>query len=556
MTFLPVVERELRVAARRRGTYWTRSLAGFVAIVVCAWMWWSMAKNVQSAELSKMLFGTISSFALAYCVLAGVRVTADCLSDEKREGTLGLLFLTDLKGYDVVLGKLVATSVNSFYRLLAIFPVLAIPLLLGGLTSGEFWRVVLVLSNTLFFSLGAGMFLSAISRHERKAMTGTFLLLLLIVGGPPLMGYIAAVRQTGPFVFDPTYLLTCPVFAYWTAFDKQFAAGSNNFWSTVLITHLMGWAFLVLASFAVPYSWQDKPSGAKRVAWRERWQLWKFGNAEVRQAFRTRLLLVNPFLWLAGRDRLKPGYVYMFLGLAASGWLWLFFKYSREMLDSATYVPTAFLLHMALKLWVASEACRPLAEERRNGSLELLLSTPMSVDAILQGQILALKRQFAGPAAIVLAADLVMFLAGRNDRFLDTTQHWTMLCVAGILMFVADLYTLAWVGMWLGLTAKKASWASSGTIMRVLILPSFLFFAFMSMLMFASNRFVEPQNFLTGAWFIIGMLNNLFFFTWARTNLRNEFRTVVSQRFETKTRAVWWRPKSAEVEASTEPASA
>jgi len=36
MTFLPIVERELRVAARRRGTYWTRwfAAAGMIGIWV------------------------------------------------------------------------------------------------------------------------------------------------------------------------------------------------------------------------------------------------------------------------------------------------------------------------------------------------------------------------------------------------------------------------------------------------------------------------------------------------------------------------------------------
>ena len=94
---------------------------------------------------------------MGYCLAYGRRSTADCLSQEKREGTLGLLFLTDLKGHDVVLGKLVATSVRGFYGLLAVFPVLAVPLLLGGTTSGEFWRVVLVLMDTFLFSLAIGI---------------------------------------------------------------------------------------------------------------------------------------------------------------------------------------------------------------------------------------------------------------------------------------------------------------------------------------------------------------------------------------------------------------
>ena len=52
-----------------------------------------------------MLFTVLNAIAFIFCLLAGVFLTADCLSEEKREGTLGLLFLTSLKGYDVVLGK-------------------------------------------------------------------------------------------------------------------------------------------------------------------------------------------------------------------------------------------------------------------------------------------------------------------------------------------------------------------------------------------------------------------------------------------------------------------
>ena len=62
------------------------------------------------------LFWGLTGSAVFYCLLSGVWFTADCLSEEKREGTLGLLFLTDLKGYDVVFGKLVATFAERLLR--------------------------------------------------------------------------------------------------------------------------------------------------------------------------------------------------------------------------------------------------------------------------------------------------------------------------------------------------------------------------------------------------------------------------------------------------------
>src|SRR5436190_7976809 len=57
------------------------------------------------------------SVALFVVALSMGFVTADALSKEKREGTLGLLFLTELQSYDVVLGKLFASSLRSVYFL-------------------------------------------------------------------------------------------------------------------------------------------------------------------------------------------------------------------------------------------------------------------------------------------------------------------------------------------------------------------------------------------------------------------------------------------------------
>ena len=120
MTFLPVVERELRVAARRRGTYRSRFAAAVIAAVIAAWVLLSAGDN---KEKGAEMLGWLSALLFLYTGIVGVQATSDCLSEEKREGTLGLLFLTDLKGYDVVIGKLAATSVNVFYGLLAVAPV-------------------------------------------------------------------------------------------------------------------------------------------------------------------------------------------------------------------------------------------------------------------------------------------------------------------------------------------------------------------------------------------------------------------------------------------------
>src|SRR6266404_3698107 len=161
MTFLPIVERELRAAARRKSTYRIRSWTALLAIVISSFSLIFLLLARGRGGLGNPLFTYLTGYAFGLCLLAGIFLTADCLSEEKREGTLGLLFLTDLHGYDVVLGKLVAMLVSALYGLLALLPITALPLLLGGVTVDEFWRTALALVNALFVSLAGGIWVSA-----------------------------------------------------------------------------------------------------------------------------------------------------------------------------------------------------------------------------------------------------------------------------------------------------------------------------------------------------------------------------------------------------------
>jgi ABC-type transport system involved in cytochrome c biogenesis permease component len=545
MTFLPIVARELRVAARRRGTYWTRVGAAFVAIGTAAFMLMrsNLERHQSPSDLGKSIFMTLSGFAFLYCLMTGARNTADCLSDEKREGTLGLLFLTDLKGYDVVLGKLVATSLNSFYGLLAFFPVLAIPLLLGGVAVNQFWRMVLLLTNTLFFSLAVGMWVSSMGRHERKTVSGTIALILFVTGGLPLCGmtfdyYLLKPPHDGPPIFT---LLPSPGFAFFLGLESWFKPAIDpRFWWSLLTTHVLSWGFLSLASARLPHAWQDKPASVRTVRWQESWKQWSYGDSAERKNFRHRLMSMNPFFWLAGRDRLKPAYVWGFLGMVAVGWLWGLAELKQDWLEPAVFVMTALTLHSVLKVWLASEACQRFNQDRQSGALELLLSTPLKVNDILRGQLLALKRQFFYPVVAVVLMD-VLFLFSTKDR-----GEWASVWLAGMVVLVADLYTLSWVGMWLGLKSKDTNRATGSALGRILILPWVIFYLGM---LFVSGLQIripllsnnEPESVII-FWFALGITIDIFFYGWARNNLNQDFRLLATQRFESGRRRVrWWR---------------
>lgn len=535
MTFLPIVGRELRVAARRRGTYWVRLGVALTAIFLGAIILF-VNLGAPPAKLGQYMFLGLSVLCFVYCIAAGRISTADCLSEEKRDGTLGLLFLTDLKGYDIVLGKLVATSVSSFYGLLAVLPVLGIPMLMGGITNGEFWRIVVVLANTFLYSLAIGIFGSALSWDGRRAMATNFALLLTLFVGLP-GSFVLAIHYSGLAVTPDAFIFS-PIFSFYASQDFYYKTNASDFWTSVGIVHGMTWLLLVLAGRIVPRTWQDKPAPlarARKMSWREVWIALSHGTRSKRAPFRKRLLDVNAYYWLAARARLKPHHVYIFLGLAAAWWEYCRLKARIEWNEPLLTVPTAILVNSTIKLWIALEASQQLAEDQRAGALELLLSTPLTVWDILRGQLLALRRQFLIPLLLVVVCD-IFFMWGSVRATPQESQKFFFIWGASIFMMVADIAALIFVAMRVALTAKSTHRAIIGTVSRILVLPWVIFGTVTAVVMFWTQLppitpWSPDWSFHLSVWFGAGILVDLFFGIIAWRQLCVGFRALATKRF-------------------------
>lgn len=465
MTFLPIVERELRVVARMPATYRNRVfIAGAVIGVAMIMLLVGFFSNSPS-QIGRSMFWTLSYMAVAFCIFEGARKTADCVSEEKREGTLGLLFLTDLKGYDVILGKLTAKSSNSVYGLISVLPVLALSLILGGVTAGQYWREVLALLNLLFFSLCVGLWVSCWSRDEQQAMTRTFLFVAACIG-IPLLSHLKSV------------LPLSPVYAVPMAAHANYLAGPERYWQSIGATQAFSWGLLLWAMLVVPRCWREKPPrySAKnsRISVQPK-------NAEPRNRHRARLLEINPVLWLSARDlnQVKP---WMRLAVFACMGVVAFIVWKMKSNFLLPYIVGCMVLNFALKMRVAARSCHCLAEARRNNALEMLLVTPLSTEEILRGQVLGLKQIFFWPIIRILAVEIIglvlMFLLNSEDLLgrRSGANTFGLLMVSLFLLlylglFILDIFAVIWAGMWNGLTAKNEGRAVTKTIWLVLVLP-------------------------------------------------------------------------------------
>jgi hypothetical protein len=493
VTFLPVAHRELRVACRKRGTFVTRVVTALIGLVIGGFcLLLSSLANGPMAGIGKALFVILTWISLAAALGAGLFVTSDCLSEEKREGTLGLLFLTDLRGYDVVAGKFLATSLRAFYGMFALFPVLGVTLLMGGVSGIEFWKTALALINALFFSLAVGLFVSATGRDWHRVMWQTLLWLALFCFILPATDWLVSEATHG------NVLLHVRLASPFTVFRRASGYPLPEYWNALLVTQGIAWSLLAIACGIVPRSWQErgrKNSGSTKSLR----YAWTYGSSEQRTRLRRKLLEINPVLWLSSRERRQSwGAWFMALLLAVLFPLPALLDWPASSWGVWTFVAGCLIL--VLYLWVASQASRFFVQARRSGLIELLVIGPLTTRQIIHGQWRSLLKIFAAPVILivlisVLASILSMefWSGGRPFSFRGEQVLITGISsVAGGLAVLCNMAALAWFGMWMGLTSKSVNFATFKTVIFVQVIPWFG-------IMFACGIFTATTAFMASS---------------------------------------------------------
>ena len=499
MTFLPIVQRELRAASRRPSTHRIRFWTGLLAIGASLIASAAGTALPRAGSAISPLFAVQTVCAFGLSLLAGLFLTSDCLSEEKREGTLGLLLLTDLKSHDIVLGKFVATTLSALYCLLTLLPVMAVPLLLGGVSLGEFSRMALALVNAMFFSLAAGLCVSAFVSDYARALGSTLALITVTAAGLPALAALGSGFRLSATWF--CFTLVSPFYPFAYAGDTAFATQPAMFWVTLLASHLLGWLFVGLASVALAQLW---PNG----------KAWSLGKGLDRQAQssragishrrrrRARTFPFDPVLCLTGDGALLRWMAWaIVVGWAVvvcDGRLWPSHPILRY--------PSAKIVAFLLKALVAFQACRFFVETRRNGSLELLLCSPLLNAELIKAQWRALRRIFLWPLVVFLLLRVITLPLAPSSRgeppgvgnLMETGFLGSFFLTISLF---ADILAVGWFGMWLALTIKRPVLAPALTILFVLVLPTCLY------------RF--------------DLVADILFVSWGTTQLQQDFRWLV-----------------------------
>ena len=511
MISLPIVERELGIASRNLGSWLSRWIIAIVAVCFGG-LWLGMAYSVGGMMKGDVFFAILAWACFVYCLLAGLWTTSDTLTREKTDGTLGLLFLTDLRGYDVVLGKMITASLKSFYGVLAVLPVLALPLLMGGVTNDQFWRTAGALLNILIFSLSMGMFFSALSWSSGRAVFWTFFSLFSVTMLPLIHLWLGGTASDLNFV--------SPGFAMANASAPVIgtpAAGFSGHWAWWGSGLAGSGMLLVLASWTISHRWRETKLRPQTPSLGERTDGDRLQSSAERQSA---ILDANPAGWLVWRVRsfrtsrrllmalmitiglVLPGFVV----LAGAGIddLWIF-------MGSLVWVGSFWI-----RLEVARHAVTTIHEAKASGALEQILVTPVDEKEFRRGHFAAMVRFWMWPVILlaslpIVAALFSMFMEGWifDDALFGVSIMGLMSGLIAVVFF-GDLFALYYSGCWFALRSSNYSAAFWKTFGFVYLLPTI-----------GSVLFCWMGQF-------IWLITDIIFIVWPLTSLQGNFRRAVS----------------------------
>lgn len=354
-------------------------------------------------------------------------MTADCLSREVREGTLGLLLLTPLSGRGVVAGKGLVHGLRAATLLLSVAPLLSLPLVLGGVGWRDLILAMLLDSASLALVLSAGLLASCWTRRKASATA-----LASVLGGLGLValllshGSILNRLALGAYGWDSNGFLGILVESFAVATSCGLVLnvfGSNwpssvwdQLWPRLSPSGQAAWlwlagllllvAVLVLAASVQVGAWRVRRSCRETPppAWWRRLCA-ACGEVVVNPAFLRRNMRasreLNPVGWLQRYS----------VGLRLSKWLWcgvvmvLAALFGSSIDDFCLFQKLAALV---LVLGLSWQAVLSFNHERETGALELLLVTPLPPSQIINGRLRGVWMQFLPSLALV--ALIVSFL--------------------------------------------------------------------------------------------------------------------------------------------------
>jgi ABC-type transport system involved in multi-copper enzyme maturation permease subunit len=352
-------------------------------------------------------FGSVLFYVLTFWVQLPLLIffaalsSASAIAREKDRRTFVLLLMTDLRNYEIVLGKLFGSLFQIFFLLAGMVPVLALLLLLGGVSPEQVGQALLIMAAT---ALAAGSLGSLVALWREKtfpalALTVLFLVLYLclvqaLAKLPFLAGWVSggagyhigSVLESWQTYLDP-FLALSSVLEPPIHTEPGLAPAYGFALTMVLLSVLLNaWAILRLRVWnpsGEPIIQRERPEEAEEEKDRAKAHA---APGPIRRVW------ANPILWREMRTRaygrwpflVQAAYYLVFCLICYWALSPLWTTEGRPSFFAARGLVPLGILSLLL---VSVQAATAITSERDTGALDLLLVTDLTPKEFIFGKL-------------------------------------------------------------------------------------------------------------------------------------------------------------------------
>ncbi len=479
----PVFAFEWLTGSRRWQGYAFRSFLVLLMLAVLAVVWWKssvrqglIATSQLQAEIGRDFYMATVFVLLAIVGLAAPAATAGTICLDKARGNLALMFTTDLSSTEIFLGKLAARMVPVLGLIACTTPVLALILSFGGIEPLGLAGAILVILACAVFGCTLAMVLSIWGKKTHEVLLTTYAVGLVFLLLAPIWSVF---RSDVPLELQGVYqqvyawlLLTNPIVLLIAPLEPVGGIGQVGLRTQLFFccaSILGSMLLMILGALQIRRVVVQQLGQGSRTRRRTRQSKsledagWYRPITPIYESIRriwdrvpSPSLESNPVLWREWHRRRPSRWTILIWGLyilLASGFT------LRAIVGTITTGTTAMNEGSVVNgfqvlgglLLLSVSACTSLAEERQRGSLDVLLTTPLSTRSIVMGKWWGSFRMV--PLLAILPILMVTFAALERGAVLENSAF-----VAPVLIGLIVLSYGAWItsmGLFLATRVKK-----------------------------------------------------------------------------------------------------
>ena len=454
---LPLLAKELNEQAARKRTYIVRfAYAALLFVGACGLFYGNFLQggngSARGLGQGKLMFEKLVKIQFVGIYLFVPAISCSCLAAEKERNTLGLLLITSLTPWQIVLQKLLGRLVPLLTFVILSFPLMAVAYSFGGITEDYLFAGIVLLLLTCVQAAALAVMCSAYYPTTVESLIANYVLFLVLFFMLPFgwgmwLFENASAESLGTTLASTTllvlmtagFLVAARLFVEARAFvpPKNVLLGIFQ-----KLDQFFNEANTVTGGIVLIKDGDPLP-GAEPVAWRE---TTKKSLGTFRYLFRVLVVLELPLLFVCqSLQSLSPG-----------------------------GPDTVRLTQLLYGLWVLAGAMiivhagSVIASERTRQTLDVLLATPMSGAEILRQKMGGVRRLIK-----VLLVPFITIFAFETWWHHESDFRWFYLALS---LGAAAIYLplLAWIALWVGMRVRsqiKAVVGTMGLVAAWLLLP-------------------------------------------------------------------------------------